>query len=158
MDWKTIAMSRSSGGTSFIGRSPKKSWPLVGRSNPASMLRVVVLPQPDGPSSTRSSPSRISRYRCFTATLPPSNCLLTSTKRICLFVALSADRAAGGAMRFVALISLTLPLLQRIDQIEIANPALEEVGEERRRNDGDDRDRGHLGRLRDLEEEGGNRR
>ena len=36
----------------------------------------------------------------------------------------------GGAMRFVALISLTLPRLQRIDQIEIANAALEEIGED----------------------------
>ena len=34
------------------------------------MRKVVVLPQPDGPTSTVSSPSPTSRLRSATATLP----------------------------------------------------------------------------------------
>ena len=33
-------------------------WPSVGRSNPAIMRRLVVLPQPEGPSSEKNSPGR----------------------------------------------------------------------------------------------------
>ncbi len=45
--------------------------PSVGSSNPASMRSVVVLPQPDGPSSEKNSPSAISRLTWSTATCSP---------------------------------------------------------------------------------------
>jgi hypothetical protein len=35
--------------------------PVLGCSNPAIMRRVVVLPQPDGPSSEKNSPASMSR-------------------------------------------------------------------------------------------------
>ena len=46
-------------------------WPSVGNSKPAIMRSNVVLPQPDGPSSTKNSPAMMSRLTLSTAvTLP----------------------------------------------------------------------------------------
>src|SRR5689334_5534937 len=46
--------------------------PDVTLSTPASMRNVVVLPQPDGPSSTINSPSRTSSDRSSTTHAPPN--------------------------------------------------------------------------------------
>ncbi len=53
-----MAMSRSLGGSSFT--TPVADQELAGviDSRPAIMRRVVLLPQPDGPTSTTNSPSR----------------------------------------------------------------------------------------------------
>ena len=66
-DWKTIAMSRSFGGTSVTSRSPIRMLPSSTGSSPASIRSVVDFPQPEGPTSTRNSPSPISRSRASTA-------------------------------------------------------------------------------------------
>src|SRR5271154_1976242 len=62
-----MAMSRSMGGSSLTTVSPISTWPDVIASSPATMRNVVVLPQPEGPTSTRNSLSRISRFTSFTA-------------------------------------------------------------------------------------------
>ena len=41
-------------------------FPEVGSSNPAIILKVVVLPQPDGPRSTKNSLFSITRLEFFT--------------------------------------------------------------------------------------------
>src|SRR6266436_5897794 len=56
-----MAMSRSLGGRSLTTRSPMAISPAVISSSPATMRSVVVLPQPDGPTSTMNSLSRIVR-------------------------------------------------------------------------------------------------
>src|SRR5262252_6757024 len=56
-----MAMSRSLGGRSFTTLSPMAISPAVISSSPATMRRVVVLPQPDGPTRTMNSLSRIVR-------------------------------------------------------------------------------------------------
>ena len=56
-----MAMSRSFGGTSFTTWSPITTSPSVMSSSPAIMRSVVVLPQPEGPTSTTNSLSAISR-------------------------------------------------------------------------------------------------
>src|SRR5919201_4931351 len=66
-DWKTIAMFRSFDGTRFTTRSPIRSNPVVMSSRPATQRSAVVLPQPEGPTRTRNSPSSISRFRSSTA-------------------------------------------------------------------------------------------
>src|SRR5919201_5962244 len=66
-DWKTIAMFRSFDGTRFTTRSPIRSNPVVMSSRPATQRTAVVLPQPEGPTRTRNSPSSISRSRSSTA-------------------------------------------------------------------------------------------
>jgi hypothetical protein len=44
----------------------------VGISKPASIISVVVLPDPEGPSSVRNSPRTMSRCRSSTTRFAPS--------------------------------------------------------------------------------------
>src|SRR4051794_38946946 len=62
-------MSRSLDFRFVTGRSPMKMSPRSMSSRPASMRRLVDLPQPDGPTSTRNSPSETVRERLSTAGL-----------------------------------------------------------------------------------------
>src|ERR1051326_7514669 len=62
-----MAMSRSFGGTSLTFSGPMKMSPPETSSRPAIMRSVVLLPQPDGPTSTRNSLSGISRLTLRTA-------------------------------------------------------------------------------------------
>src|SRR5574341_297315 len=50
-----------------MGLSWRYTSPSVGNSNPAIMRRLVVLPQPDGPSIEKNSPSRICMVTFLTA-------------------------------------------------------------------------------------------
>src|SRR5678815_5117899 len=56
-------MSRSFGVRSLTMRSPILISPSLISSSPASIRSAVVLPQPEGPTSTISSPSSISAMR-----------------------------------------------------------------------------------------------
>jgi hypothetical protein len=47
---------RRCGGVRVMGEPSSRISPAVGDSNPASIIRQVVLPEPDGPSSERNSP------------------------------------------------------------------------------------------------------
>ena len=49
---------RLSGGSSVMSRPRSRIRPPVGSSKPPIIRRVVVLPQPDGPSSEKNSPAR----------------------------------------------------------------------------------------------------
>src|SRR5882672_1308287 len=60
-------MSRSLGGRSLTTRSPMAISPAVISSSPATMRSVVDLPQPDGPTRTMNSLSRICRFTSLTA-------------------------------------------------------------------------------------------
>src|SRR4029078_2092784 len=62
-----MAISRSIGASWLTTVLPINISPDVMDSSPASMRNVVVLPQPEGPTSTRNSLSRISRLTSFTA-------------------------------------------------------------------------------------------
>src|SRR6184192_3269518 len=70
-DWKTMPTPRRRGGTSLTTRSPNRISPASGRSKPAIMRSVVVLPQPEPPTSETSSPGWMSRESPSTATAPP---------------------------------------------------------------------------------------
>src|SRR4051794_2114835 len=63
-------MSRSRDGTWLTTRSPIFSTPCVISSRPATIRSAVVLPQPDGPTRTMNSPSRIARSSPCTAVVP----------------------------------------------------------------------------------------
>ena len=56
-----MAMSRSLGGTSLTTLPPMEMVPPVTSSRPATIRSAVDLPQPEGPTSTMNSPSRMSR-------------------------------------------------------------------------------------------------
>ena len=78
-------MSRCDGRRPLTTSSPIVIVPEVSSSRPAMQRSVVVLPQPDGPSMTNSSPSPISRSSSSTATVPSGNALcrlLTRTSAI----------------------------------------------------------------------------
>ncbi len=64
-------MSRSFGGMSLTSRSPMKTLPSLSVSSPATMLRRVDLPQPDGPTRTMNSPSSMSRLTPFSTSVDP---------------------------------------------------------------------------------------
>ena len=52
-----MPMLRRRGGTLSMALPAMRMTPPVGASNPASIIRQVVLPDPDGPSKVRNSPS-----------------------------------------------------------------------------------------------------
>src|SRR5215207_11669945 len=71
-----MAIFRSLGGRPVTTRPPMRMSPSDGCSRPAIVRSNVVLPQPEGPSSTRYSPSAVARSMPSRAwTRPPSNCL-----------------------------------------------------------------------------------
>src|SRR5580765_6101263 len=72
-----MAMSRSIGWSPFTTREPIRISPSVSSSRPAVSRSTVVLPEPDGPTRTSSSPSAISRSTWSTATVPSSKTLVT---------------------------------------------------------------------------------
>src|SRR5262249_36476747 len=73
-----MPIPRRSGGTNRpelldeSGRSPTRISPRSGRSSPATRRKVVVLPQPLGPSKVRNSPALASKLRSFTASTLPN--------------------------------------------------------------------------------------
>src|SRR5438552_1841737 len=73
-------MSRSFDGTRLTTRSPIFTRPLVMSSSPARQRSAVVLPQPEGPTRTRNSPSSISRFKSFTAVTSGEYCFVTWSK------------------------------------------------------------------------------
>ena len=50
---------RLHGGSRVTSWPASRTWPADGSMKPATIRKVVVLPQPEGPSSTRNSPSAI---------------------------------------------------------------------------------------------------
>src|SRR4051812_22435052 len=76
-----MPMLRSRGGTcsprsgAATSSPPIEIVPPVGCSRPAIMRRVVVLPQPEGPSSTTISPAAMRKLTSSTAGRPTKNCL-----------------------------------------------------------------------------------
>src|SRR6202162_379789 len=76
--------SRERGGTSMprpgddTRRPAMLISPDVGCSRPATQRKVVVLPQPDGPSSTTISPAGTAKLTPSTAGRPIANCLRRS--------------------------------------------------------------------------------
>src|SRR5258708_22226116 len=90
-----MAMSRSIGGSCLTTLSLIRTLPDVIDSSPATMRRVVVLPQPDGPTRTTNSLSWISRLTSLTAWTLPSNVLFRFRMTTCAMTprSLAFDRA-----------------------------------------------------------------
>src|SRR5690242_11239573 len=66
-------VGRACGATVDIGWRSIITSPAVGSSNPARMRSRVVLPQPEGPSSEKNSPRRISNDTSSTAFTEPKD-------------------------------------------------------------------------------------
>src|SRR5439155_23865758 len=82
----TIEMLRSAGATVVMSRPSRRSCPPLGSSSPAMMFIRVLLPQPDGPTSTRNSPSaKPIEMSCRILTGPKLFCtLIRSSDAMCL--------------------------------------------------------------------------
>ena len=66
-----MEIRRSLGWRSVTSSPPIRMRPEVGISSPAIILRLVVLPQPEGPSRQTNSPSPISNLRSLAAVTAP---------------------------------------------------------------------------------------
>src|SRR5690348_12313598 len=97
-----MAMSRFSGGSSFMRLPAMMISPAVTRSRPAIMRKVVVLPQPEGPSRQTTSPAATERSASLTATKSP-NFLVILRASIVDIPSLSLDGAEGDAAQQVVL-------------------------------------------------------
>ena len=67
------------GGNPVTFRPPMVTRPVSGRSNPAIRRSVVVLPQPDGPSSASISPAATSSFSGCRTRVPPKLLLIPSS-------------------------------------------------------------------------------
>ena len=91
--------SRWFGGTPTTSLPYSRIWPSVGSSKPPIMRNVVVLPQPDGPSSEKNSPSPMMRSTRSTAVTSPRrewNRLAIPTSSIAGTVPAEAPRDLAG--------------------------------------------------------------
>src|SRR5215469_15654687 len=76
-----MAMSRADSLILSIGRPSSRICPWVTVSRPLIIRRIVDLPQPEGPTSTISSPSATVRLTFRTAARPEGYVLLTPSRR-----------------------------------------------------------------------------
>src|SRR5450631_42525 len=103
--------------------------PSVGCSSPATQRKVVVLPQPDGPSSTTISPAGTAKLTPSTAGRPIANCLrrsVTSSVAVMMPLISSMRRSlpiAEGLVPFRDPIRMQLHIL-----VEIRIPDLDHLG------------------------------
>src|SRR5512132_3290775 len=93
-----MAMSRSFGVRSLTTRSPILISPSLISSRPASIRSAVVLPQPEGPTRTISSPSPMSRSNSWTARVPSGYTFATASYAISA-IGLAFCHERGGARR-----------------------------------------------------------
>src|SRR5690348_3250305 len=73
--------------------------PPVGVSNPEIIRNIVVLPQPDGPSSANNSSWAISKETLSTALTPPGKLLVTLRMDTIVSVMISALLRFGGCLQ-----------------------------------------------------------
>src|ERR1041385_4685901 len=121
-----MPMLRRRGGTctprsgAATSSPPIEIVPAVGCSRPAMQRNVVVLPQPEGPSSTTISPAAMRKLTSSTAGRPHGNCLRRRETII------SADIQYFQSLPVpVHLVPLLDPLaVQRLKLLELGHPHL----------------------------------
>src|SRR5262249_27112564 len=107
-----MATPRARGGVSLTTSSLIRTSPDVWRSSPAMILRKVVLPQPDGPSSTRNSPSGTDMLTPSTAGTSPKSFLIFSA------TTLAIPRLPRYLQHLLAILIVTLRRGRRVRQYE----------------------------------------
>src|SRR5260221_7921430 len=79
-NWNTNAMSRCDARLNVTSSLPSRMRPDVGSSSPAIIRSVVVLPQPEGPSRQKKSPSGTENVESRTAANAPNDLCRFSTR------------------------------------------------------------------------------
>src|SRR3954447_4331067 len=92
--------------------------PAVGVSRPATMRSVVVLPQPEGPSSAKNEPRGMSRSSSRTAVNDPKD-FVTPRSRSPSYDVSSAGGAAGSATCDIGPVSFELRGLLVVERHEV---------------------------------------
>src|SRR5664280_3579140 len=130
-----MPMSRSRGGSRMpcagddTTRPAMLMVPAVGCSSPATQRKVVVLPQPDGPSRTTISPAGTAKLTPSMAGRPIENCLrrsLTSSVAVMISIASWARRSLAVAE---GLVPFGNPRPVQLDVlVELREPDLDHLG------------------------------
>src|SRR4029079_14410684 len=133
----TIPRSRSRGGTRMPRAGddttlpPIEISPPVGCSRPATQRNVVVLPQPDGPSSTTISPAGTAKLTPSTAGRPIAHCLRRSVTSSVAVMRQSDSSGSGSLAVTESLVPLRNPIgMQLHVLIHIRIPDLHHLGVE----------------------------
>src|SRR6202049_1121278 len=139
-----MPMSRKRGGTRMplagadATRPAMLMLPLVGCSRPATQRKGVVLPQPDGPSSTTISPAGTAKLTPSIAGRPTENCLrrsVTSSVAVMISPALRLHRSLPIAEGFVPIgypVGVQLHILFEIRIPDLDHLGIEAFGIDRR--------------------------
>src|SRR5258708_38778692 len=112
--------------------------PSVGCSRPATQRNVVVLPQPDGPSSTTISPAGTAKLTPSIAGRPTENCLrrsVTSSVAIMISISSSAWRSLPVAENLVPIGNpgrVQLHIIVELGQPDFYHLGIEAFGIDRR--------------------------
>ena len=96
---------RSSGGAAVTSSSPKKICPAVGVSSPQIMFKVVLLPQPEGPSSPTSLPSGTVKLSESTAVTSPELPLPRAGNRLVRPISLIFMHTSPQCQQYTAIIA-----------------------------------------------------
>src|SRR3981081_2750265 len=105
--------------------------PSVGCSSPATQRKVVVLPQPEGPSKTTISPAGTAMLRPSTAGRPIANCLRKSVTSSVAVMMLSVSWARRSLPIAEGLVPFRDPIgMQFHILVEIRIPDLDHLGVE----------------------------
>src|ERR1700686_3525438 len=125
--------SRARGGTRMprsgddTTRPPMAISPEVGCSSPATQRRVVVLPQPEGPSRTTISPAGTAKLTPSTAGRPIANCLRRSvTSSVVVMILLPRRRSLAIPESLVPIGNPGSVQLHVI--VELGQPDLDDLG------------------------------
>src|ERR1051325_7290278 len=103
--------------------------PSVGCSSPATQRSVVVLPQPEGPSSTTISPAGTAKLTPSIAGRPIANCLRRSVTWRVAVIASTVSLLRRSLRVAVGLVPIGVPgRLELHILIELGNPDLDYLG------------------------------
>src|SRR6516164_5624003 len=150
--------SRARGGTRMpragddTSLPPMAISPSVGCSRPATQRKVVVLPQPEGPSSTTISPAGTAKLTPSIAGRPTANCLRRSVTSS-VAVMLSPDPSCGSSLpKAECLVPIGNPVgMQLHILVEVRIPDLDDLGIEALRINRNLLERGEVALLPDHE-------
>ena len=99
-----MPMSRREAGTEDMSLPSTMTDPASADSNPATMRRAVVLPQPDGPSSATSSPGAISIDSPSSARVAPNERLRSCNSTLVPAPRWACPMPAAAAAAFLAVL------------------------------------------------------
>ena len=109
--------SRSNGGRRPTSSPPSSTRPSSGTSKPAMSRSVVVLPEPDGPSSVKNSPCATSRSTWSTAVKSPKR-LTSPARRMSGTPGAAVVRTASAACAPSLMLDATLPRRRSASRVQ----------------------------------------